>query len=122
MKLGKVIENESKKYIAENGTAPTLAILAERFNTTEETIETSLKNMQEAKEKLITSNQKLVVHIAKFYMFRGVPFGALMQEASNGMWQHIVYLCAMRSVNALPYRLSAFVLSLFIANVCFKTY
>lgn len=84
MKLGKVIENESKRYIAENGTAPTLAILAERFNTTEETIETSLKNMQAAKEMLVTSNQKLVVHIAKYYMFRGVPFGALMQEASNG--------------------------------------
>uniref|UniRef100_A0A7S3HHZ5 RNA polymerase sigma-70 domain-containing protein n=2 Tax=Spumella elongata TaxID=89044 RepID=A0A7S3HHZ5_9STRA len=85
MKLGKVIEKESKKYSAEHGTAPTLAFLAGRFNTTEETIETSLQNMQMAKEMLITSNQKLALHIAKFYMYRGVPFGTLMQEASNGL-------------------------------------
>ena len=90
MKLGKVIEKESKKYSAEHGTAPTLAFLAGRFNTTEETIETSLQNMQMAKEMLITSNQKLALHIAKFYMYRGVPFGTLMQEASNGTWRNDV--------------------------------
>lgn len=92
MKLGKVIEKESKKYSAEHGTAPTLEFLAGRFNTTEETIETSLQNMQMAKEMLITSNQKLALHIAKFYMYRGVPFGTLMQEASNGACRNDVLL------------------------------
>lgn len=84
VKLGKVIENERNKYIAENGTPPSLSFLAKRFNSTEATISKSLQDMEDAKEMLVLSNQKLVVHIAKFYMYRGVPFGTLMQEASNG--------------------------------------
>ena len=64
---------------------PTKAELAQAFFLTESQLENHLYNGKIAKRRMIRSNLRLVVSIAKRYLNRGVPFLDLIQEGAIGL-------------------------------------
>ncbi len=64
---------------------PTLAEIAETFGCTEVQLKQRLRKARAAKRRMIRSNLRLVVSIAKRYLNRGVPFLDLIQEGALGL-------------------------------------
>jgi RNA polymerase sigma factor (RpoD-like family) len=73
------------KILANTGEKPTISDLACASGLGEAEITIKLKQSQIAKQKMVRSNLRLVVSIAKRYVNRGVPFLDLIQEGALGL-------------------------------------
>ncbi|MFM2429385.1 MAG: hypothetical protein RLZZ511_598 [Cyanobacteriota bacterium] len=67
------------------GVEPTDTVLATHFKLTEKQFAQKLHLGNTAKRKMVRSNLRLVVSIAKRYLNRGVPFLDLIQEGALGL-------------------------------------
>ncbi len=79
------VETTSEKLQKELGRKPTRQELVEKMKLSEAEFTQKLHEGRTAKRRMIRSNLRLVVSIAKRYLNRGVPFLDLIQEGALGL-------------------------------------
>ncbi len=75
-----VLQDSVKLYLRSIGNVPLLTAESEKQLT-----ELAWQNNDEARQKLINANLRLVVSVAKKYTKRGLPFMDLIQEGNKGL-------------------------------------
>lgn len=71
------------KLESQNGCEPTIAEWAEALGMSGHILKSEIHRGRSSREKLITANLRLVVHIAKQYQNRGLNFQDLLQVSSQ---------------------------------------
>ncbi|CAF1868028.1 hypothetical protein YC2023_055533 [Brassica napus] len=83
------LEKVKTKLESQNGCEPTIAEWAEALGISGPVLKSEIHRGRSSREKLITANLRLVVHIAKQYQNRGLNFQDLLQEGSMGLMKSV---------------------------------
>ncbi|CAN6835089.1 unnamed protein product [Brassica oleracea] len=83
------LEKVKAKLESQNGCEPTIAEWAEALGISRPVLKSEIHRGRSSREKLITANLRLVVHIAKQYQNRGLNFQDLLQEGSMGLMKSV---------------------------------
>ncbi|CAL0309889.1 unnamed protein product [Lupinus luteus] len=83
------LEEVKMKLQSQFGRQPTLAEWAECVGLSCQALQTRLDCGNRSREKLITANLRMVVHIAKTYLGRGLSLQDLLQEGSMGLMKSV---------------------------------
>lgn len=83
------LEEVKMKLQSQFGREPTLAEWAEGMGLSCHTLQTRLHCGNRSREKLINANLRMVVHIAKYYLGRGLSLPDLLQEGSMGLMKSV---------------------------------
>lgn len=89
VKAGQKIEDTISKMESELGHVPSLEQLSERLKISIDEIRRIKKDAALGSNKLITSNLRLVVSIAKKYKEKGLSFDDLIQEGNLGLMRAV---------------------------------
>jgi len=82
---GAYLQKIEEKLLDESGKMPTVQEMSAASGLPVSEISAQLEKSQMAKQKMVRSNLRLVVSIAKRYVNRGVPFLDLIQEGALGL-------------------------------------
>ncbi|AEC09332.1 RNA polymerase sigma-70 region 3 [Arabidopsis suecica] len=83
------LEKVKTKLESQNGCEPTIGEWAEAMGISSPVLKSDIHRGRSSREKLITANLRLVVHIAKQYQNRGLNFQDLLQEGSMGLMKSV---------------------------------